>query len=105
MLVLNLTKNVSATRINVRSRVEAKDGVRRVKAFDKLVPGSLHIPHGKMIEADEAVLGCPDVMNAIAKRWIRVHREAPSVAKPVAKPSAAAVSSEDEVKPKRRGQK
>lgn len=105
MLVLNLTKDVAPVKVVNRTTQESRDGQRRIKVIEKVVPQAIRIPAGGSLKLTgknygnpEAVMRCPEVAAAIAAREIRVDRS--PVAQPK-KPSGQGEAS-TEKKPKTR---
>ncbi len=79
MLVLNLTKKIAPVKVTNRTTDETRDGLRSKRISTKFVPDSIRIPAGGELEVKRAILGCPDVAAAKARREIRV-KPAPSEA-------------------------
>lgn len=76
MLTLNLPREIAPVRSVVRTRVEAKDGTRRIKVVDRNVGGSLRVPYGAVSQpVPEAYLHAPDIKAAVLSRELRIIRE------------------------------
>lgn len=78
MLTYNLTKEVDPIKVTNRLREESKDGVRRIRVVNKIVPGSIRIPAGSQSKPiDEKVLKCPEVAAGLKRREFTVNRSVP----------------------------
>lgn len=76
MLVLNLPRELAPVRSTVQTRVEAKDGTRRMKIVDRNIGDSLRIPHGCVSQPiPEKLLTAPEVRKVVKAREVRVIRE------------------------------
>lgn len=76
MLTLNLPRELAPVRSVVKTRVEAKDGTRRIKTVDRNVGGSIRIPFGAVSQPiPEKYLHAPDVVRCVKGRELRVIRE------------------------------
>lgn len=76
MLTLNLPREIAPVRSVVRTRVESKDGVRRIKVLDRNVGGSLRIPFGSVSQPiPETYLAAPELVRVIKAREVRVIRQ------------------------------
>lgn len=76
MLTLNLPRDLAPVRSTVQTRVEGKDGVRRMKVVDRNIGDSLRIPHGCVSQPfDEKLLFAPEIRKVVKARDARVIRE------------------------------
>jgi len=96
-LVLNLTKGAAPVRVTHRTTEEDRQGRRRQRVIDRIVPGSLRVPAGKRVKVDEKILRCPEVAAAIARRDLLVHR-APENADTSTKADTSTETDKDETK-------
>ena len=76
MLTLNLPRELAPVRSRVQTRVEAKDGTRRLKVVDRNIGDSMRIPHGCVSQPfDEKLLHAPEIRKVVRAREVRVIRE------------------------------
>lgn len=72
MLVFNLTRAAAPTPITTRQTETTSDGVTGVRVIKKLVAGSLTLPHRTPREVDEKIAACPEVAEAIKRKYVKV---------------------------------
>jgi hypothetical protein len=72
MLVFNLDKSSFPVQVVNRVTEEGKDGIRKIRVVNKLVPDSLRIPAGGMVKVDRKVAECSSVQSALARREISI---------------------------------
>ena len=72
MLIFNLTRATAPTPITTRQTETTADGVTGVRVIKKVVAGSLTLPHRTPCEVDEKIAACPEVAEAIKRKYVKV---------------------------------